>query len=160
MGTNNNTIISSQDFAACPLYLGISRARKKMALQCLLLLPSFMPNKNADCQEVCPRRFRLPRSLYKFFGEKSIPGMLPGTIRIAHRNSLCCWTRKKQHHRRALILGNNFCIPILRASGRLRLFSSTMATYFYTKKYRYSTSSLLLELIRYEGLELKVFYLF
>ena len=61
---------------------------------------------------------------------------------------------------RALILGNNFCVPILRASGRLQSFSSTAPTCFYTK-YRYNgTSCILLELIHYEGLEQKVFYLF
>ena len=35
--------------------------------------------------------------------------------------------------RRALILGNNFCVPILRASGHERLFSITASTCFYTK---------------------------
>ena len=58
------TIISSQDFAACPLYLRF-RAR--------YLLPSFMPNRNADCQEVCPGKILIAEKsvlVQVFFVEK------------------------------------------------------------------------------------------
>ena len=57
------------------------------------------------------------------------------------------------------MLANISRCPILRASGRLRLFSSTMATYFYTKILLQRTSSTLLNFIRYEGQRIRVSHL-
>ena len=107
-------------------------------------VPIFWPKKILWCAQLL-LQYRTPVSMNILAGVGIVP------------RSLCIYYYWHEYNRwYAIIMLNLYWImknSKWRASGRLRLFSSTMATYFYTKIPLQQTSSLLLNFSRDGGRE-------